>query len=150
MLSKLVSGWAGGGVISWQLLHYATIGLLLNATLYGAYLLLTLTWLDSVSAMTVVYGSGVLLGFVLNRKITFNHHGGQHAALLRYLVCYAIGYIIDLSALWLFAGKLGLPHQVVQGGVTIALAVILFAFQKYWVFPSRRPPGLAFASRATL
>jgi putative flippase GtrA len=125
-------------MIGWQFLCYATIGVALNAALYGVYLLLTRTLLDSLGAMTVVYATGVLLGFALNRKITFHHHGAARVALLRYVVCYVIGYFIDLSLLWLLAGQLGMPHEIVQGGITIGLAVLLFGLQKYWVFPSLR------------
>jgi putative flippase GtrA len=121
-------------MIRWQILRYAAIGAGLNASLYGVYLLLTRTLMGSLPAMTVVYAAGVLLGFTLNRKITFHHHGAARAALLRYVACYAIGYGLDLALLWLLAGSVGMPHEVVQGGITLGLAILLFALQRYWVF----------------
>jgi putative flippase GtrA len=125
-------------MIGWQFLRFAAIGVVLNASLYGVYLLLTRSLLGSLGAMTVVYAAGVLLGFLLNRRITFRHHGAARVALLRYVVCYVVGYFIDLSLLWLLARRLGMPHEIVQGGITIGLAVLLFVLQKYWVFAPLR------------
>lgn len=120
-----------------QFLRYAVIGLLLNAALYGAYVLLTHTVMGSRAAMTVTYVSGVLLGFVLNRRITFRYRGGNAGALTRYVASYAIGYLINLAALWLLVDHVGIAHEIVQAVVIVTLPVVLFALQRYWVFPAR-------------
>jgi putative flippase GtrA len=124
-------------MIRQQFLRYAAIGLLLNAALYGAYLLLTHTLLGSRAAMTLTYGAGVLIGFILNRTLTFRYRGENSGALLRYFGSYAIGYAINLTALWLLVDRAGMAHEAVQGGMTVTLPVVLFALQKYWVFSAR-------------
>jgi putative flippase GtrA len=124
-------------MIRQQFLRYSAIGLLLNAALYGAYLLLTHTLLGSRAAMTLTYGAGVLIGFILNRSLTFRYRGENSGALLRYFGSYAFGYAINLMALWLLVDRAGMAHEVAQGGVTVTLPVVLFVLQKYWVFPSR-------------
>jgi putative flippase GtrA len=124
-------------MIRQQLIRYAAIGLLLNAALYGAYLLLTHTLMGSRAAMTLTYCSGVLIGFVLNRKITFRYHGDNAGALLRYIASYVIGYAINFMTLWLLVDHAGIAHEIVQGGVIVTLPVVLFALQRYWVFPTR-------------
>ena len=118
-----------------QLIRYGIIGLSLNAGLYGAYLLLTRSLMGSHAAMTITYCSGVLIGFLLNRQITFRYKGGNHAALLRYIASYAFGYLLNWMAIWFFVDRMGLPHELVQGGVILALAVLLFILQRFWVFP---------------
>jgi len=122
-------------MIRQQFIRYAVIGLGLNATLYGAYLLLTHTLMGSRAAMTVTYCSGVLIGFLLNRKITFCYDGGNYGALLRYAATYGIGYAINFAALWLLVDCAGFAHEIVQGSVTLTLPIVLFTLQKYWVFP---------------
>ena len=122
-------------MIRQQFIRYAAIGLGLNATLYGAYLLLTHTLMGSRAAMTVTYCTGVLVGFLLNRKITFRYDGGNYGALLRYAATYGIGYAINFGALWLLVDCAGFAHEIVQGGVVLTLPIVLFALQKYWVFP---------------
>jgi putative flippase GtrA len=119
-----------------QFARYAIIGLLLNAVLYCAYLLLTRTIMGCREAMTITYGAGVLIGFVLNRKITFRYDGGNAVELLRYFVSYFIGYVINWAALWLLVDRAGMAHEMVQGGMTLTLPIMLFALQRYWVFPA--------------
>ena len=126
-------------MIRQQFIRYATIGVLLNAALYGSYLLLTHTVMGSRVAMSITYCVGVLIGFLLNRKITFGFRGDQVGALARYIASYAIGYAIDFAGLWLLVERAGFRHEWVQAFLTIAIAVILFALQRYWVF-SPSPP----------
>ncbi len=117
-----------------QFIRYAVIGLMLNAVLYGAYLLLTHTLMGSRAAMTITYCAGVLIGFMLNRDITFRYCGGNLGALLRYIASYVIGYAINFAVLWLFVDRWGMAHEIVQGGVILTLPVGLFVLQRYWVF----------------
>jgi putative flippase GtrA len=119
-----------------QFIRYVLVGLGLNAALYVTYLLLTWRIMGSEAAMTITFSVGVLLSFLANRRITFRHRGDQLAALLRFLACYAILYLIDFIALWVFAGRMGFAHQIVQGGVILVLPLLAFTIQKYWVFPA--------------
>jgi len=119
-----------------QFIRYGVIGLGLNAAGYAAYLLLTHTLLGSRSAMTITYCSGVLIGYLLNRRITFRFDGDSRWALLRYVGAYAMGYGINFAGLWLFVDYYGAPHEIVQGGIMSVLVVVLFLLQRYWVFPA--------------
>ncbi len=124
-----------------QFIRFAVIGLSLNAALYAAYLLLTHTVMGSRAAMTLTYCSGVLIGFVLNRRITFRFDGDNGSALLRYFAAYAIGYVINFAGLWLLVDHCGVAHEFVQGGMMLALPVVLFLLQRYWVFRARESHG---------
>jgi putative flippase GtrA len=120
-----------------QFLRYATIGILLNTALYLSYIALTHTFMNSLAAMTLTYCLGVLLGFIMNRRITFGHQGNEASALLRYILSYLVGYIYNFIVLLLFVDYAGYPHEAVQAGVIVTLWVLLFALQRYWVFPAR-------------
>jgi putative flippase GtrA len=121
-----------------QFLRFAVVGLISNAALYLAYLGLTHQGLGPKPAMTVTYLAGVLQTFVFNRRWTFDHDGPGHSALLRYATVYALGYFFNLAALYLLVGRLGMPHEGVQAGAIIGIAVFTFVLQRYWVF---RPAG---------
>jgi putative flippase GtrA len=123
-------------MIHHQFVRYVAIGLLLNASLYCGYLLLTHMFIGSRLAMTITYSSGVLIGFLLNRKVTFRYSGNNVGALRRYVASYALGYIINFAGLWLLVERVGIAHEIVQGGMTVALPIALFVVQKYWVFPA--------------
>ncbi len=134
-------------MIRQQFIRFAAIGLGLNAALYGSYLLLTHTLMGSQSAMTVTYCSGVMIGFLLNRNITFRHHGGNRGALSRYIAAYFLGYGINFLALWIFADRLGMAHEIVQGGAIPVVAVAMFTLQRCWVFPASISDRLILSAR---
>jgi putative flippase GtrA len=121
-------------MIRHQFMRYIIIGVLLNATLYAFYLLLTHTLMGSRAAMSITYCAGVLIGFVLNRKITFSFRGRDTGALFRYIVSYSVGYVVNFIGLWLFVDLAGFAHELVQGGMIVTLAFMFFALQKWWVF----------------
>jgi putative flippase GtrA len=133
-----------------QFVRYVAIGLSLNAALYLAYLLLSWRLMGCRGAMTITFSIGVLLSFIANRNLTFRHRGDHLGALLRFIACYAILYTVNFAALWAFAEQMGVAHQIVQGGVILALPLFAFALQKYWVFPgvtARVTPLTARAAR---
>ena len=134
---------SGGGMIARQALSFALIGVLLNAALYVAYLVLTHTVFDDFVAMTVTYCSGVVMGFMLNRRFTFAFGGEGSAAFVRYVCAYVLGYFINFFGLWLLARNLGIPHEIVQGWMILGIAVLLFLLQKYWVFKNQLRNGPA-------
>ena len=122
-----------------QFLRYATVGVASNLLLYLAYLGLTIFGLGHKTAMTLVYVLGVLSTFIANRGWTFNHQGMAQTAFIRYVIAYVLGYLLNLGLLWLAVDRLHLPHQGVQAGAIVAVAVCLFLMHKFWVFaPSMR------------
>ncbi|MCM8920925.1 MAG: GtrA family protein, partial [Candidatus Thiodiazotropha sp.] len=66
-----------------QFIRYAMIGIGSNLVLYIAYLLMTSLGVGHKTAMTIIYGVGILQTFLLNRYWTFNHQGQIHTALIR-------------------------------------------------------------------
>lgn len=135
-------------MIRTQFVRYVAIGLGLNATLYIAYLLLSWLVIGSRGAMTITFSVGMLLSFIANRNLTFRHRGDHLGALLRFIVCYAILYTVNFIALWAFAERMGVAHQIVQGGVILVLPLFAFALQKYWVFPNAAGRAAPLAARA--
>jgi putative flippase GtrA len=117
-----------------QFLRYATVGLVSNLLLYLAYLGLTTTGFGHKTAMTLLYATGVLITFVANRSWSFEHQGFAHAAFVRYVIAYILGYLINFSLLWIAVDQLHLPHQGVQAVAVVLVAISLFLMHKYWVF----------------
>ncbi len=117
-----------------QFIRYATVGLGSNIVLYLAYLALTAAGIDSKLAMTLLYVLGVVQTFAFNKRWSFRHGGVRGATFVRYCASYALGYLINLGVLLVFVDRLGYPHQAVQGVMILALAILLFLLQKYWVF----------------
>lgn len=119
-----------------QFVRYATVGLISNIFLYVAYLGLTFAGLEPKLAMTLLYAVGVAQTFIFNKRWSFRHTGAHGTAFVRYCIAYATGYFINLAALFILVDRLGYAHQIVQGVMILALAVMLFMLQKFWVFRS--------------
>jgi putative flippase GtrA len=126
-------------MIARQALSFAFVVRSVNAAIYAAYLLLNHTVLDHFSAMTVTFCSGVVIGFLLNRRFTFAFGGEGGAAFVRYVCAYVFGYLVNFTGLWILTGRFGIPHEIVQGWMILGIAILLFLLQKYWVFRDRLP-----------
>lgn len=129
--------------IQQQFIRYAAVGLAANALAYLIYLALTILGLGHKLAMTLVYGASVLQTFFLNKKWSFSFAGATNPALVRYLIAYAGGYVVNFLALWELVDRVGWPHQWVQAVTIVVVAVLLFAAQRYWVFPQGSEAGRA-------
>ncbi len=125
-----------------QFTRYAMVGLASNALIYIAYIALTQIGLDPRLAMSLLYVLGILQTFVFNRAWSFRFTGSMAPALSRYIAIYALGYAINLSALWLLVNQAGLPHQWVMAGLILFMAVFFFVGQKVWVFRQVPSPAM--------
>ena len=121
-----------------QFIKYVIVGLISNGILYLAYLFITSSWMGHKSAMSSLYGIGVLQTFIFNRAWTFRHQGRISRLLPRYIAAYAFGYFFNLAALLLLVDYWGFPHQIVQGCLIFVIAVLIFLLQKFWVFSHDR------------
>ena len=122
---------------NWRLqgLRFVVVGLVSNAVLYLLYLALTTTGIGHKTAMTLLFALGTLQTFVFNKHWTFEHQGYLQATFSKYVAVYSFAYLLNLMALLILVDNFGYPHQVVQGLMIVCIALILFLFQKYWVFP---------------
>lgn len=117
-----------------QLARYAIVGLFFNTLGYLLYLAITALGMEPKLAMTLLYIIGTLQTFFFNRKWSFSHDGAAMPSLIRYLLAYASGYVINWFALYGLVDILGYPHQIIQGLIIFAIAAYLFFLQKFWVF----------------
>lgn len=124
---------------SGQLLRFGVVGVVVNSGLYAAYLAMVGAHVAVKLAMSLAYGCGVVLGFILNRRWSFRQSGRPRGDVLRYLAVYLAGYLLNLAALAFFVDMLGWAHQAVQAVMVFVIAGSVFLLQKHWVFrPSRR------------
>ena len=117
-----------------QFFKYAAIGFTINGIGYCVYLALTHLGTTPKLTMTVLYSSAVLIGFLANRRYTFQHSGHLGSAAFRYLLAYFAGYLLNLSLLLLFVDLLGFAHQIVQAVAIFVVAIFLFVLSRVFVF----------------
>lgn len=118
----------------WQLIRYGLVGVVSNVSIYIVYLLMTYLGVEPKIAMTFVFIIGASIGFAGNKKWTFAYQDNSSKTALRFLVAYAIAYILNLFCMWVAVDRMGIPHYLVQAVNIVVIAVLLFIAQKYWIF----------------
>lgn len=117
-----------------QLLRFGVVGVAVNLALYAVYLELVSAGLGAKTAMSVVYASGVVLSYLLNRRWTFGRRAGPRDDVRRHAVVCLAGYLLNLGTLSVFVDLMGLAHQFVQAVMVFVVAALTFGSQKVWVF----------------
>jgi putative flippase GtrA len=120
-----------------ELASFGAIGIAGNATLYALYLALTAFGIGPKMAMSAAFLLGVLCTYGLNRRWTFRHDGAMGHSATRYALAYLFAYAMNIAALALLVDVARLPHRVVMLALIFATASLMFALQKFWVFPLR-------------
>jgi putative flippase GtrA len=124
-----------------SLVRFAIVGVASNAALYIAYLGLTAAGIGHKIAMTLVFGVGIAVTFVVNRAWSFQSRRRAGGAFARYVMTYVAGYALNLAALVALVDVAGYRHELVQLAMIVVVAVVMFLLQRYWVFAEA--PALA-------
>lgn len=124
-----------------QLFRYGLLGIAINLTGYLVYLLITHLGGTPKSTMSILYGIGIVLSYIGNRKLTFSHQGNVLASGFRFLLTHIFGYFINLALLIVMVDILGYDHRVIQAGAILIVALFLFFASKYYVFRESSVPG---------
>jgi len=124
-----------GGKSFYQIMRYGVVGVTTNSMGFGAYFTIT-TYMggDPKVTMSFVYMFGIVIGFAGNRKWTFNDNRGLSESSKRYLVAYMVGYLINLSILFIFADIFDYKHYFVQLAATFVMIFYFFGMLKLYVF----------------
>lgn len=117
-----------------QLIRYGIVGILSNILAYLVYLGITAAGMEPKLAMSLVYLLGIIQTFFLNKTWSFNFDGATTPAMVRYIIIYLLGYLINILALLLLVDHLGFPHQWVMAGLILFMALFFFVGQKFWAF----------------
>jgi putative flippase GtrA len=133
--SALRSDWRS---VAAQFYRYAFVGVVTNVAAYLLYLGLTFWGLEVEIAATVSFVAVVILGFGLNRNVTFQNVDDPRITLRRYVVVYVIAYLSDIAGLHLFATLAGYTHEIVQLVLIVIIAGGMFVAQKFLGVRRRR------------
>jgi putative flippase GtrA len=120
--------------ITSQFIRYSLVGIVSNVMGYSTYLFFTSNGVDSVMAMSILYSCACLASFSGNKHWTFVDTIHARKYFPRYVLIQIIGYLTNLSLLFLLHKQLGFPHQWVQLLAFPLVATELFILNKYYVF----------------
>ena len=122
-----------------QLIRYGVVGVVSNLTIYCVYLLITYHGVEPKIAMTLLFITGASVGFIGNRQWTFAQQGNLSKSTLRYVIAYAIAYMLNFFSMWIAVDRMGVPHYWVQAVNLVVISALLFIVQKYWIFTLNHP-----------
>jgi putative flippase GtrA len=119
-----------------EFIRYAIVGLTLNLLGYMIYLLVTSLGVSPLTTVTIFYPLSVLAGYFAHRRYTFRHNtqGLEGTVLIRYILVYVAGYLINVALLEVLYRQMGYPHQLVQILAVFMVAGFLFIAMKLFVF----------------
>jgi len=120
-----------------QVIRYGFVGLTTNLLGYLIYLLVTWVWLEPKMAVTVLYPVGVTMSYFGHARYSFSYQGRHLSAVSRFIVAHLIGYLVNLSLLYIFVDGFQIPHQFVQASAIFVVAGVLFLLFRYFVFPDQ-------------
>lgn len=126
-----------------QLVRYGAVGVLNNLWGYLLYLLVTWLWLNPKTAVSILYPVGALTAYYAHAKYSFSYHGGRTRALFRFVVAHVVGYLVNISMLFILVDTFGFPHQLVQALAIFTVAGVLFILLRYYVFNETSKAPLA-------
>jgi putative flippase GtrA len=124
-------------VLDYRLFRFLIVGFV--NTIVGLLVIYACKWLlgmGDISSNMVGYGIGIIIGFMLNKRWTFEHSGKLAPAFLRYLAVLASAYLINLTVVIYAINSLHLNGYLSQALGVIPYTVInylgsrFFAFQK--------------------
>jgi putative flippase GtrA len=118
-----------------EFFYFGLQGLFLNTVFYLAYLAITAKdYVGPKTAMSVFYLIGMLLSFYFNRTWTFKHEDEFKLPLMRFVLVYGVGYILNLILLIILVDYFNWPHRLIQGAAILLIGILSFFAQKKWVF----------------
>lgn len=117
-----------------QIFSFILIGILANLFGYGIYISLTYLGIPPKLAVTILYPIGATIGFLANRRFTFQHNGHIGMAGIRYLIVQLLGYLLNIFMLAFFVDRLGFPHQIIEALAIVVVAIFLFVSSRLFVF----------------
>ena len=117
-----------------KIVSFGLIGVTSNTVLYIAYLLLVQWGMSPTAAMTSTYLTGVIVSYMLNSRITFSTHSNLNSQFIRFCFSHVIGYTFNAAGLIAGTQFMNWPHALVQAGMILSTAILLFIIQSKWVF----------------
>jgi putative flippase GtrA len=114
--------------------RFIMVGMISNGIGYGVYLLITWLGVPYKIAMTLLYCVGVTMSYVGNRKFTFASTQQIRLTLVKFIVSYAIGYVLQYTILHILVDEFLIFHAYAQLCGSIVVAVYLFSMLRFFVF----------------
>lgn len=118
-----------------RLCKYGIVGLGINAILYLIYLLIVSAGMDPKLSATITYFCGIILSYNAHKNLVFqDYEKKNYMKMAKFFGVYLSGYFINIAGLYMFVDLASYPHEFVQAGMILTIALYLYLLQKKWIF----------------
>ena len=123
--------------IAQEIARFGLVGLLSNLCGFAIFILVTHLGVGYKWAMTGLYLFGGVVGYLGNKKWSFDTTTEHRSALWKYCFAYLMGYLINLYILIQLVDRMGYSHIYAQALAVIVVTTFLFLAFKFYVFAER-------------
>ncbi|MBX9965089.1 MAG: GtrA family protein [Burkholderiales bacterium] len=114
--------------------RYLAVGVLNTFAGLGViFVAKAITGAGDVAANIAGYGSGLALSYILNKHWTFAHRGPSWSSLLRFVLVFALSYMLNLGTVLLLIG-MGVDSYAAQAAGTVPYAAFGYLASRSFVF----------------
>lgn len=117
--------------------RYLTSGVLNTVVGFAVIFFLMMLGISPVTSNIVGYMVGIMLGFTLSRGFVFKSNGSIIGEGWRYIVCFAISFVINLFVLIYALESLHLSKEISQIFAAATYTLLMYIFSYYLIFVSR-------------
>lgn len=116
-----------------QVIKYYAAGAVVNSGGYLLFLLLVSMGVEHKNAASILYVMGSLLSYWLNRKFVFNNAASIKSGFVRLLLMLLGGYLLNISALYIFVDIYGFHPGIVQLFSVVLVSMYFYFANKFFV-----------------
>jgi len=122
-----------------EIVRFILVGVKSNILYVIIYVSLTLLGVDYRIAVTVVFVFGLLYMFLFNKYYVFKKRDGENVPqFARHLLLYAGIWAVNIVTLQLLSFHFRIHPYIVQLLLVPIVVVVVFVFNKYFIFGSNR------------
>jgi len=106
-------------------------------TLAGLAVIYLAKWwmnLGDALANALGYGIGLCLSFFLNKSWTFGHEGPAAQALARFLLAFALAYVLNLGTVLFLINAIHLDQYLAQAAGIVPYTVFMYLASRHYAF----------------
>lgn len=114
---------------------FFSVGLIATATHYLVMgFLVEFLQASPVLATSIGYGSGALVSYLLNYKITFQSNRSHIDTIVRFVLGTVLGFVVNAAIVDLGVNGLGMHYAIAQIVSTGNVFFLNYAVSKFWTF----------------
>jgi putative flippase GtrA len=125
--------------VSGRSVRFVLTGIIVNASLYVVFWMMLRAGVDYRIGVTLVYVLGMIWGYLQNHVWSWRSTEPIGGSFARYLLVYAIIYVVHISLVWLLVERLEVHPLIATLMLVVILIGPIFVVLDRFVF--RSPPS---------